>query len=782
MKRLNYFLFCIVALGMIFFQSCSNETLLVNDDVPPGGKGQGQVSFILPMSVKKSTTYAPVSTIAAEVAENEIHTLKIYWFKESTDAQGNQDTLLYKVFTYPSSSNQIEEPMVGLTESTSVTDKSQYVATISTGTETAVSRFYIVANVNSESGTGVQSKPLKNLVLGVTKEKTFKTILTDTLVVQGGNLALLTCPIPMSVDKSTNNNDMAVEINLASETTKQVRLMRRVARFDILNSADFSNFEIKNVIISDARTAGFLQDTTGGTFKTGKTIIDVSATANGHRFTGDSLADKGNISGGIKDNKIPDAYDAGADTAEWHKSQFYLYPTVLGKNNTGTVITLEGLFMKHETRVYTLQLANDFPIEANMAYKIMVKRNTENSADFEFTIEPWGWNNDSIMADRNSTLVTFSHIALSKTDTSKVDVIEVGDGTNPADIDTIRYTTAPGQLYTEILLTNRGYTLNDDYPNGSVTTVSLSPSYSGFTASDSLTVESASPLSTFTTTRTYGGLQYETTHHIMLPATDAPIAYELIVTSATVSTRKKHYYIESWNYGKTGYAPIKINDILWAPVNVGATTLKVGQTWTDGNDGYQYTGDHFQWGRNIGFAPNATIKTTTTQVTDMDHIYTDSSFITKAHWFTPTEPSGLWGDTIPYDHVRAQGPCPEGWRVPTSAEWNAMKSVLTSRTGANWWYTFTNASKTITLYFPYTGMRLENGTLSAYTQVSSLSGYYWTSTIASGLAYRAYFYGTNTMGDVATAGSDVQGRGFAIRAVRDYVPMPWERPKPPTNP
>lgn len=124
-------------------------------------------------------------------------------------------------------------------------------------------------------------------------------------------------------------------------------------------------------------------------------------------------------------------------------------------------------------------------------------------------------------------------------------------------------------------------------------------------------------------------------------------------------------------------------DIVWAPVNVGATRLPTTAYNTNLNlelnseelqTKIEERGLLFQWGRKYGIAPTLKVLWVSGMI-NMEELQSNFGFKDKlingsgengvdADWLTPSD-NTLWGNGITkgvYD------PCPEGWRVPSKEE------------------------------------------------------------------------------------------------------------------
>jgi hypothetical protein len=777
MKRLSLVFLFFAAFGMAFFTGCTSEEKLTVYDKDP--QSEGNLTFILPMSKNNGITYG---SIAPEGDENKIENLKIYWFLPTGK--------LHKVFSWPTSSGN--EESADLMAPT--TSGGAYTARISTGTEGGLSRFYILANVNSSSGISaisVKEGALGGANIGVTSQEDFEKKLSDNLELLGSDIATISCPLPMSVaDTLANNNQIYVELDPTQKKQVTATLNRRVARFDILNQSEFTNFEIQKVYITNAKRAGFLQDIEIDTaILLGSTMIPLP-NANGPTIAQKDMVDTvptttdpntGTITVG---NGILDVFDLQLeDTLPENKSQFYLWPTVLkadGANGGVTELVFEGIFDKKDTRAYRLELTNDFPILSNHVYKIAVKRNAESSLQIKFTIDEWEWEDDTLSMDRNGTQVEFSHLRL--IDPAQGTFINGGDSSDVTKKDTLYYTSATP---TEVHIVTTGYTLNGSGNVSSATLVAPDAKY-GYLASDMDTINKSVSHIVTTTSKTYG-LTYHTTHTIFLPPTDAPIAYEILVQSATNSSRKKHYYIVSENYAKTGWKPFKFaytnkaslpDTLLIAPVNLGATVF---DTTSTGSSNAAIMGLHYQWGRNSkGWDPTVDLPSgdrlsgpiaasamTPDNIDKWIYINTTAA----VDWLdAASENDSLWGEGVIYDPVKAQGPCSAGWRLPTNDELDAFHKAGSFKGGA--WAVPCIKGRAILQPASYHWANSKAGTVTR--------GYYWSSTpvpgtgaLKDGYSYYLRFGTTgNGGGDQGAGLGDGRAVGYSIRPVGKYIPLP----------
>ncbi|WP_337050797.1 FISUMP domain-containing protein [Elizabethkingia meningoseptica] len=133
-------------------------------------------------------------------------------------------------------------------------------------------------------------------------------------------------------------------------------------------------------------------------------------------------------------------------------------------------------------------------------------------------------------------------------------------------------------------------------------------------------------------------------------------------------------------------------------------------------------------------------------------------------WNSTAKPNGSWSDTSKTDN----DPCPEGYRVPTRAQWQAVidNNPNVERVGS--WandgnYTtalyFRNPSNVRTLMLPAAGYRsYTDGTLSS----RGYYGLYWGSSEATSYAYYLHFFSSSV--NVYTS---YRTYGFSVRCVAE---------------
>ena len=208
----------------------------------------------------------------------------------------------------------------------------------------------------------------------------------------------------------------------------------------------------------------------------------------------------------------------------------------------------------------------------------------------------------------------------------------------------------------------------------------------------------------------------------------------------------------SWSCGNTvtftykgssvTYGTVSSNGECWMDRNLGAS-----QVATAYNDSAAY-GDLFQWGRSSdGHQVRSPLSSTTTDLSSTDVPGHGNFIITPASpydWRSPQN-TNLWQGVSGVNN-----PCPSGWRVPTSAEWETER--------LSWSSNDTNGAFSSLLKLAGAGFRTYNTAV-----VANLTfGYYWSSTINGTNSNRLFFSSAT-----ATLGTLYRGDGLSIRCVMD---------------
>jgi uncharacterized protein (TIGR02145 family) len=227
-------------------------------------------------------------------------------------------------------------------------------------------------------------------------------------------------------------------------------------------------------------------------------------------------------------------------------------------------------------------------------------------------------------------------------------------------------------------------------------------------------------------------------------------------------------------YGINHGPGVEIDGVVWAPVNCGyhATDYKYGKLYQWGrkygqgyegilyDDDFNYIGEY-----SDGFVPSIVSGPVSLSVgqssSNSNKFYYNSS--SPYDWVTPHNDM-LWNSGTEDNPVKTEyDPCPEGWRVPTYAELNALranKSSWTTEEGqVGYWFSgsasYSESSSCV--FFPAAGYRDYYGDASN----RGYSGYYWSSRPDSDNAYYLTFNSSHI-----NMYYYYRAIGFSVRCVR----------------
>lgn len=221
-------------------------------------------------------------------------------------------------------------------------------------------------------------------------------------------------------------------------------------------------------------------------------------------------------------------------------------------------------------------------------------------------------------------------------------------------------------------------------------------------------------------TGTYNGVANGSIYFSVPECTTASFAY----TSA--------YFGTPYVYGA--------NNVIWMDRNLGASEVATSST-----DAAAY-GDLYQWGRGTDGHQSRTSSTTTTQ--SSSDAPGNALFIIGSDWRT-TQNDNLWQGLTGINN-----PCPDGYRLPSQAEFTAESNTWVSQnaTGA-----YNSALK-----LPLAGGRSSGN--GAIVTVGTFGGY-WCSTVAS---TNSILLGISTTGTPAISYVGYnRASGFSVRCVRN---------------
>ena len=226
-------------------------------------------------------------------------------------------------------------------------------------------------------------------------------------------------------------------------------------------------------------------------------------------------------------------------------------------------------------------------------------------------------------------------------------------------------------------------------------------------------------------------------------------------------------------YGINHGQGVEIDGVVWAPVNCGyhATDYKYGKLYQWGRKyGQGYYGELCEgdWNQTYSDASVPSIVSGPVSLSvgqsssNADKFYYSSS--PPSDWVSPQD-DALWNSGTEDDPVKTEyDPCPEGWRVPTYAELNALKankSSWTTEEGQNGYWFSGSASYSASvsrIFFPAAGLRYY------YDGDANHRGYdgnYWSSRPHMWFACYLYFSSGNVDIDISD-----RAFGFSVRCVQ----------------
>ncbi|GAB6009998.1 FISUMP domain-containing protein [Dysgonomonas reticulitermitis] len=645
-----------------------------------------------------SVTYATI----ANANENVLNDLHIYMFN------GGQLEKIYHTGAAAA------DEAITLTGANNATTRA---ATIDVTNFSGPRTFYFVGNVGTIpadlTDTG-KSAELTGVTIGM-PEADFENLISDK------QTALI-------MPSATNGLIMSAKQDVArilsvTPAEKEIHLKRRVARFDVSNVDDDqqlgnptgTNFTIESILVSEANLNGYLFPAGAGkTIETGSLPEIV--------FTGLTGANTGSV-----------------------QSVFYLYPTSLESGKT--IISIKGKFTPPtggavEDRIYTIPVPATTAIDANYRYILKATRIAHNEIEWSLVIDPWDDGSEVEIGPGSSV---FTLYGLTATGDGALDAANNSYDVTDATVvdDTLTFKTRSFDL--------RG------------TTAAITYMYND-QASFPVAVDNLIP----TPVLTYAdGAAYEQTYTIYLPqyTGNAPVKAVITVSDATnPGISQKVSIVSVPNFPSTSYKPVLFKGKYWAPVNVGASNKMDATTFDLAAMGYYY-----QWGRNYGAAPGTTGDMVAGPVTlaNANGPFANNWIAvireTSPNWLivdgtitTQADANALWSP--PND----QGPCPAGWRIPSSAELNLIRTAYTRDK-------FHDNSKVLlipgdeagqTLYIPASGTRDASGGF----HIDGRALYYWSSTSDGNTNSRR-------LGIVPTTGAtdlynEVRAYGFPIRCIQ----------------
>lgn len=257
------------------------------------------------------------------------------------------------------------------------------------------------------------------------------------------------------------------------------------------------------------------------------------------------------------------------------------------------------------------------------------------------------------------------------------------------------------------------------------------------TLADSV-VSGATSSGSFTATIT--GLEFNTLYYIRAFATNSVgTSYGNVVSLNTTNDTSKVRFTYNSQTVTYGVIVSATTGKKWMDRNLGA--FRVATSATDD----QAYGDYFQWGR-LADGHQLITSTTTTTLSSTDAPGNNNYIIPTANpdrdWRSPKN-DNLWQGSTGINN-----PCPSGWHVPTSAEWQGESMADIAAT-------FTK------LKLPMAGYR---SYLAATTTTGGgTQGLYWTSNTDGGVNSNCFNFSTTA----PSVSGLRRGNACSIRCIKD---------------
>jgi uncharacterized protein (TIGR02145 family) len=406
--------------------------------------------------------------------------------------------------------------------------------------------------------------------------------------------------------------------------------------------------------------------------------------------------------------------------------------------------------------MYSIPLAASQPIDANKLYRIMVTQSaTGSDLTFKLVVADWTDTDNLPTFEEGSVEAGFNP------------VVSSSQGVSISGDNNVDYSDATGAASVQLYYVSATST--------KPTITSIEP-LNG-THAEAINVGISEPVA-----MTYAGTAgYMSTVTITLHKTTVPVDLRVNLAGTTGDSRTVNVisvpdYTDPRYEIEAGIKPVLFKGTYYAPLNVGATTLTLPQDGKFPNTAY--AGLEFQWGRNVGFRLedfatwSANAFAGPVSLEDAEGQYADRFIkVANVNWQSAPISNALWSDD------RAQGPCPQGWRVPTSAE---NLRLLTNQVAANVVPAIgstANVARAIwlagdvegqRLYLPATGYVDLNGSSVLAMKSVGVFASYWTATANASNDVMAYFALIQTGGGTPgkTIVSERKSWGLPVRCIQ----------------
>ena len=338
MKKKKYYLMALASLLMV---ACSEDMETSGPAEGNGGKDGRELTFLFSGTAQGYVPYTKAEGGIASNAENELSTLDIYVFGEDSLSSADPKPVVLEEILRSGTDAAVAANTFALT-----TSGKDNLVTISVG-EGKKKKFYFVANARDQLS-------LADVQLHKTDTASFKEKLGNS------QKDLIACPMLMS-----GSCEMVLS-DASKDNPVKVELMRRVARFDISNDSEETNFVIQQIALSNVPGQGPL-------------------------FAGSEWDDAERVQLPLIDFSTVNGSNAGVAP-----SVFYLYPT--NKTTEETAGEIKFNLIGHsssseDTQVVPVKFFDihgaPVSIQANHRYTVQVDPAGQGSLTATLKVEDW---------------------------------------------------------------------------------------------------------------------------------------------------------------------------------------------------------------------------------------------------------------------------------------------------------------------------------------------------------------------------------------------------------
>lgn len=338
MKKKKYYLMALASLLMV---ACSEDMETSGPAEGNGGKDGRELTFLFSGTAQGYVPYTKAEGGIASNAENELSTLDIYVFGEDSLSSADPKPVVLEEILRSGADAAVAANTFALT-----TSGKDNLVTISVG-EGKKKKFYFVANARDQLS-------LADVQLHKTDTASFKEKLGNS------QKDLIACPMLMS-----GSCEMVLS-DASKDNPVKVELMRRVARFDISNDSEETNFVIQQIALSNFPGQGPL-------------------------FAGSEWDDAERVQLPLIDFSTVNGSNAGVAP-----SVFYLYPT--NKTTEETAGEIKFNLIGHsssseDTQVVPVKFFDihgaPVSIQANHRYTVQVDPAGQDSLTATLKVEDW---------------------------------------------------------------------------------------------------------------------------------------------------------------------------------------------------------------------------------------------------------------------------------------------------------------------------------------------------------------------------------------------------------